>query len=69
MFRRARQELGIKGKMHDLRKTASSLALDQGVSRRIIQEQLGHSDGKVTDNHYLKVTITALVREMRRRKG
>ncbi|MCA9397150.1 MAG: site-specific integrase, partial [Candidatus Omnitrophica bacterium] len=66
MFRRARQELGIKGKMHDLRKTASSLALDQGVSRRIIQEQLGHSDGKVTDNHYLKVTITALVREMRR---
>ena len=65
MFRKAKQALGIQGRFHDLRKTAATAALDQSVDRRIIQEILGHTDSKVTDNHYLKISITAMVRALR----
>lgn len=45
---------GIKGvKLHDLRKTFSTMMSDFGVSGFFIQQWLGHEDGKVTLTHYI----------------
>lgn len=42
--------------MHDLRHTAASLMLAQGVSPRVVMEILGHSQISVTMNTYSHVT-------------
>lgn len=40
-------------KLHDLRKTFSTLLADQGVSDYFIQNWMGHSSGQVTRAHYI----------------
>jgi integrase len=66
MFRRAVQRCHISGTFHDLRKTHSTDLYDAGMNKSDIQSLLGHSDIKVTDNHYLKTTITRIVRQARK---
>jgi integrase len=39
-------------RFHDLRHTAASLTLKQGVSLKVVQERLGHSDAAMTLNVY-----------------
>ena len=72
VFHKAKKKLGIPGHFHDLYKTTATTALDRNIEKRIIQRcwvfydpGLSGSDGKVTDNHYLKVSVTAPVRKMR----
>jgi integrase len=43
-------------RVHDLRHTAASLMLAQGVSPRVVMEILGHSQISVTMNTYSHVT-------------
>jgi integrase len=43
-------------RLHDLRHTAASLMLAQGVSPRVVMEILGHSQISVTMNTYSHVT-------------
>jgi integrase len=43
-------------RLHDLRHTAASLMLAQGVSPRVVMEILGHSQISVTMNIYSQVT-------------
>jgi len=42
-------------RFHDLRHTAASLMLKQGVSFKVVQERLGHSDAAMTLNVYSHV--------------
>ena len=42
-------------RFHDLRHTAASLMLKQGVSVKVVQERLGHSDAAMTLNVYSHV--------------
>jgi integrase len=42
-------------RLHDLRHTAASLMLAQGVSARVVMEILGHSQISVTMNTYSHV--------------
>jgi integrase len=46
-------------RLHDLRHTAASLMLAQGVSPRVVMEILGHSQISVTMNTYSHVTPTS----------
>ena len=43
-------------RLHDLRHTAASLTLAQGVSPRVVMEILGHSQISITMNTYSHVT-------------
>ena len=43
-------------RLHDLRHTAASLMLAQGVNPRVVMEILGHSQISVTMNTYSHVT-------------
>lgn len=43
-------------RFHDLRHTAATLMLRQGVSIKVVQERLGHSDASMTLNVYSHVT-------------
>lgn len=45
-------------RLHDLRHTATSLMLSQGVNPRVVMEILGHSQISVTLNTYSHVTTT-----------
>jgi len=38
-------------RVHDGRHTAGTLLLEQGVSLRVVQEFLGHSDSRVTERY------------------
>lgn len=49
-------------RFHDLRHTAASLMLKQGVSVKVVQERLGHSDAAMTLNVYSHV-IPGMQRE------
>ena len=42
-------------RLHDLRHTAASLMLEQGVAARVVMEILGHSQISVTMNTYTHV--------------
>ena len=44
--------------LHDLRHTAASLMLNQGVNPRVVMEILGHSQVSVTLNTYSHVSTT-----------
>jgi len=43
-------------RFHDLRHTAASLMLRQGVPAKVVQERLGHSDVSLTLNTYSHIT-------------
>jgi len=43
-------------RFHDLRHTAATLMLKQGVSVKVVQERLGHADASMTLNVYSHVT-------------
>ncbi|MGD0946780.1 MAG: site-specific integrase [Candidatus Binatia bacterium] len=60
-FRRALAKAGLPHKrFHDLRHTAASLLLAQGVHPRVVMEILGHSQISVTMNTYSHVMPTLL---------
>ncbi len=42
-------------RFHDLRHTAATLMLEQGVHPKVVQERLGHSDITLTLNTYSHV--------------
>ncbi|RZU73493.1 phage integrase family protein [Micromonospora kangleipakensis] len=50
-----------KVRLHDLRHTAATLLLAQGVPARVLMELLGHSQIGVTMNIYSHVMPTQLV--------
>jgi integrase len=55
-FRKALKRAGLPHKrFHDLRHTAASLLLAQGVQPRVVMETLGHSQISVTMNTYTHV--------------
>lgn len=62
-------------RLHDLRHTHATLALEAGVHPRVVQEWLGHSNDGVTLNTYSHVEISLQVDAalklslMRRRPG
>ncbi len=56
MFRRACGRAGVpKIRLHDLRHTMATLALEAGVHPKVVQEQLGHSGINVTLDIYSHV--------------
>jgi integrase len=56
-FRRLVAAAGLRRvRLHDLRHTAASLMLAQGVNPRVVMEILGHSQIGVTMNTYSHVT-------------
>lgn len=65
MFHRAKRRLKIKGKFHDARKTRTTDLFDLGMNRDLIKDQMGWTNDKVMDNHYLKITLNRVVREGR----
>jgi integrase len=55
-FKRLLKEEGLpKIRFHDLRHTAATLMLQQGVHPKVVQERLGHSDISMTLNTYSHV--------------
>ena len=42
-------------RFHDLRHTAATLMLQQGVHQKVVQERMGHSDISMTLNTYSRV--------------
>jgi integrase len=61
-FQRARQQAGIpRVRFHDLRHSAATLMLAEGVPLAVISELLGHSGIAITASHY-----AAVVPELRR---
>jgi integrase len=56
MFRRACARTGVPPiRLHDLRHTMATLALQAGVHPKVVQEQLGHSAINVTMDVYSHV--------------
>jgi integrase len=59
-FRRLVGAAGLRRvRLHDLRHTAASLMLAQGVNPRVVMEILGHSQISVTMNTYSHVALTS----------
>ena len=57
-FRRLSAALNLpRIRFHDLRHTAATLMLAEGVHPKIIQERLGHSDISMTLNRYSHVSM------------
>ena len=55
-FKRLLIEAGLPDiRFHDLRHTAATLMLQQGVHPKVVQERLGHSDISMTLNTYSHV--------------
>ena len=55
-FRRLTEKAGLRRvRLHDLRHTAASLLLAQGVAARVVMEILGHSQISITMNTYTHV--------------
>jgi integrase len=52
---RAKSALGIDMRLHDTRHSAGTLMLAMGVPERVVQDILGHSDGRTTRG-YMHVT-------------
>lgn len=56
-FERALKKAGLPAlRLHDLRHTAATLALEEGIHPKIVQEMLGHSTYTLTMNTYSHVT-------------
>jgi integrase len=55
-FRRLIENAGLRAvRLHDLRHTAASLLLAEGVAARVVMEILGHSQISITLNTYTHV--------------
>jgi len=55
-FKRLLKEAGLPDmRFHDLRHTAATLMLQQGVNPKVVQERLGHSDIVLTLGTYSHV--------------
>jgi integrase len=58
-FKRLSAHVGLPElRFHDLRHTAATLSLGEGIHPKIVQEMLGHSDISMTLNRYSHVTMT-----------
>lgn len=58
LFEREVKRLGLpKIRLHDLRHTHATLALQAGVHPRVVQERLGHSNVSITLNTYSHVDL------------
>ena len=58
-WRKFTESNGIRHvKLHGLRHTNASLLLSQGVSPKVVQQRLGHSDFSITMNIYAHVMKT-----------
>lgn len=55
-----RSQIGKKYKIHDLRKTFTSILVNRGVNQFFVQKLLDHSDIRVTDGSYTKLEIRSL---------
>ena len=55
-FRGAADRIGLPVRLHDLRHTAASLMLAEGVSVKVVSETLGHSSVGVTLDVYAHVS-------------
>lgn len=55
-FRTAADRLGLPVRLHDLRHTAASLMLAEGVPLKVVSEALGHSSIAITADVYTHVT-------------
>jgi integrase len=56
-FQLAALRLGLPEiRFHDLRHTAATLMLEQGVHPKVVQERLGHSNIQMTMNLYSHVS-------------
>ena len=56
VFKECLQEAGLPEiRFHDLRHTAATLMLQQGIHPKVVQERLGHSDISLTLNTYSHV--------------
>jgi integrase len=59
LFKKLLKDLGLPDlRFHDLRHTAATLMLKQGIHPKIVQERLGHSDISMTLNTYSHVLPT-----------
>ena len=68
-FQRLATSLGLPSiRFHDMRHTAATLMLGDGVHPKIVQERLGHSDISMTLNRYSHVTMD-MQREAAERMG
>jgi integrase len=57
MFKKYSNEIDLPSiRLHDLRHTAATLMLQEGIHPKIVQERLGHSDISLTLNTYSHVT-------------
>ena len=55
-FRKLLKKIGLPViRFHDLRHTAATLMLQQGIHPKIVQERLGHADISMTLNTYSHV--------------
>lgn len=58
-FARLCASLGLPAiRFHDLRHTAATLSLSEGIHPKVVQETLGHSDISMTLNRYSHVSMT-----------
>jgi len=66
IFGKAREDAKIgEVKLHDMRKTFSTMLADQGFSSLIITQWLGHADDEVTRTHYLGHNDKLVRRQMK----
>jgi integrase len=69
-FRALAARAGLRPvRLHDLRHTAASLLLSQGVPARVVMEVLGHSQISVTLNTYSHVAPELAVEAAERMEG
>ena len=55
-FRATADRIGLPVRLHDLRHTAASLMLAEGVPIKVVSETLGHSSIAITADVYSHVT-------------
>ncbi|MCB2202896.1 site-specific integrase [bacterium] len=56
IYKKCLKEAGLSNiRFHDLRHTAATLMLQEGINPKVVQERLGHSDISLTLNTYNRV--------------
>ena len=64
-FRKIAKDCGIKTRFHDLRHTAGTMMLSNGISLAVVQKILGHSDIRTTQE-YAQVLAASMADEMKK---